>query len=482
MIFVAAVAVFAFGFLLFFGVRATPAGLRGRPIISCYTVVLGLFGVYFFLPAALLVVLKGGEYVWLPRYGGLTAVAATTSLCIMAALLFIAGYAFRSRGGSARPRIALPTRQRRPAEHLAWLLVAAGIAIKLYVIMTSGGVESTLARMSTGVRIALDIEPIDSSLVALRFASGIADGAISWLLVHRLHHRRRWRLVALVFTLVLALSFFGTGKRLYILWPLVVAALGVHFYVKPLRVTLLPAAILLVLAAGFGSLMFRIYAPASVASAGIDLTEIPWAEGSLIRFYFFSLEFASFELFSLAIYNPELITNQFGGALSAFYTTNIESFSYFVPRAIWPGKPPLILDVAHANWVVVLGGSIREVGGLNSMLPGTSWALGGPLALLVTMLGLGWLSAAADGRSEIRGIPTPRTLLIYAFEIVLVFHLFRQGTLGWTAIIVVLQQLGMFLAVIMLISTEGVSLTRPVAPPSRLRRRRPLAMPARPRA
>jgi hypothetical protein len=259
----------------------------------------------------------------------------------------------------------------------------------------------------------------------------------------------------LLFVFVVGLSFVGTGKRLYILWPLFVLALGIHYYKRPLRTSLLPVAAVAIIALGFLSLMFRVYAPAGLAGAEIELNDVHWAQGSLFRFYFMSLEFASFELLTLAIENPDAILRQFGGAWSAFLVTNIEPLSFFVPRAIWAGKPDLFIDLSHANRVVVLGGVLSQDIGLNSMLMATSWTLAGGIGMAVSMMALGWFAATADSRPGIRGVASPKEIVMYAFTLMLTFHIFRQGTLAWTAMIVVLQQLGLIVGFTILHSIEG---------------------------
>jgi hypothetical protein len=447
--------IFLLGAVILLSVRLAPAGMWGKPLMSCFTIVIGLFGIYYLMPGAMLLALTGSRYVWLPNYSGSQSVAVTGFVATFALLMFLGGYVLRSRGTPREPTLSVPLSPDPMAVLLAWGMVMVGIGLKLYVISESGGLEMTILRQSGGVRESLRLDQINPTLTRLWFISSLADAGITWLVIRRMQLKRSFWPFVVLFVMVTALSFVGTGKRLYALWPIVALALGFHFYVRPLRISLLPVGALVGLALGFASLLFRIYAPASLANVQIDLYRVPWAEGSILRFYFMSLEFASFELLTLAIEDSETIVRQFGGAWQAFVTTNIEPLAYFVPRSIWPSKPEIFLDLSHANRVIMFGGSLDNSFGVASMLPGTSWTLGGPLGLSVAMGLLGWLSATFDNMRGIRGVPTPLGVLAYAFVVMTVFHLFRQGTLAWTALLVLIQHLGLIVGFILLFVVDS---------------------------
>lgn len=451
---VSAIFLAMFGISLFVGLRLR--GPRGSALISAFNVSLGLFFIYLLLPAVLIATLNGGRYVWLPEVGGAEAIAVTSTVCLIASAAFILGYLVRIR---RRPVIRQVDWSRSKAlEMLAWSLIIFGMALKLYSGFASGGIEVNLMRFSGGIRENMGIGAISSTLVAIRNLSGIADAGATWLLLERMRSGRRLTPAIVAFAVVLGATYFGAGKRLFLLWPFLAVILGVHYYVKPIRLSRLPALGAALLGLGFLSLMFRIYAPAYIAGVDIDLNEVDWAQGSLFKFYFFSLEFASFEFLTLALYESGKVIDLFGSAIAAFYTTNIAPFAYFIPRGIWADKPDFFLDVSHAYRVVAMGGELNGAGGgVAATLVGTSWTLGGPLGVVISMLCLGRICRFLDSDPKLKETPRVMDICWYSFWIVTVFHLFRQGTVAWTAIIVVFQQSGLLIGFLVLAVVTGTT-------------------------
>jgi hypothetical protein len=347
------------------------------------------------------------------------------------------------------------------AKALAWAMVVLGVLLKIYTVIMAGGIEESTIRLSAGVRDAVGVEELSSSVAIIRYFSGMADASIVWIILQQFRERRLNVFPLVVLLVVLGLSFFGTGKRLFLLWPLVAVAIGFHYYVRPLKVALAPMAMAGVIVAGFASLMFRIYLPAQAADVEINLYHVRWANGSLLSFYFLSLEFGSFEVLTLAIENSENVINLFGNQINAFYITNIQPLLYFIPRILWPGKPDTLIDLAHAYRIFVLGGSLTSGGGINGTLVATSWTFGGPIGVGVAMAASGYFASAMDAARKVKGLLSPMGVVWYAFGIVVVFHMFRQGTLGWTVMIVVFQQLGMFVAFPLLWFADRVPRSQP---------------------
>lgn len=434
------------GLIIVVAVRKAPMTALGRPLISAYTVMLGLFALYLFMPAVMLLVLEGGEYVWLPSYGGYENIALTAFVSVAALACFLGAYWLRQRASLKVVEFAAFNSPTQIAKALAWTMIIFGVLLKIYTVFVAGGVQESAIRLSAGVRDSVGVEELSSVVVIIRYLSGVADASIVWIILHQLRSKRLNAFPYVVLLIVLGLSFFGTGKRLFLLWPLVAVAIGFHYYVRPLRVNLAPTAMAAIMVAGFASLMFRIYLPAQAADIEINLYHVRWANGSLLSFYFLSLEFGTFEVLTLAIKNSENIIRLFSDPINAFYVTNIQPISYFVPRIFWPGKPDVLIDMSHAYRVFVLGGDLTSGGGIAGTLTATSWTLGGPIGVAIAMLLLGYLAAALDAVRRVVGRPSPMGVIWYAFGIVVVFHLFRQGTLGWVVLIVVFQQIGMLLA------------------------------------
>jgi hypothetical protein len=425
---------------------------KQAPLVSAYTVLLGLFAIYLLLPGMMLLVIRGGEYVWLTNLGGYGSVALTTFVCTLALGLMLVGYRIGRQTARAVPAIATVRRPGLLAFQVAWAMVAAGLLIKFYVLIAGGGLETTLMRMSAGTRQVLKMDDAPSGLNMLRYMSSIADAGATWLLLQRMQARRRILPIAVLFIVVLGASFFGSGKRLYILWPLVAAILGVHYYVRPLRIKLrlLPMVAGVTLGTGFLSLMFRVFLPAQSASSEIDLHQVAWADGSIFNFYFFSLEFASFEALTLAVQKSDEVIRLFGDRLIAFYVTNVEPLSLFIPRSIYPGKPDVLIDLSHAYRALIVGGGLTDGGGVAGTLIATSWTIAGPTGLILAMVALGYGAGNLDKRFLMRGLLTPLGIASYSFGIVALFHIFRQGTFGWVVIITISQQFGILMGFLLI--------------------------------
>ncbi len=416
-------------------------------LLSSYNIVLGLLTVYFFFPALLLLLLNNGNYVWAPEYG-LFDITLALLACILATIAFISGYITR-KGKRKRLADHPPIHNTRNGTLLSTLIVL-GIFLKLYVAFASGCIEINITRFSGGIRQNLGIDSLNSTLAALRNLSGMADAAATWLLIEKLQQRRGVILATSLFLFVIGLTYLGAGKRLYLLWPALAVLLGVHHYVKNIRLASLPIIAASVLSFGFLSLMYRVYAPASIIGLEIDLNQVSWAQGSLIKFYLFSLEFSTFEVFTVALNESARIVELLGTRFEAIYTTNIVPLSYFIPRILWAEKPLSYVDMAHAYRAFLLGGPLDAGGGIAATILGTSWSLGGPLGYLTTMFGLGRLCHVIDASAPSRHRVSTTRICFYALAMVTIFHLFRQGTLAWTAIIVVMQQSGLIVGFLML--------------------------------
>lgn len=407
-------------------------------------VVLGFFGLYFLLPAALLLFYNGGGFVWVRQLDGQAVFFQTCLLTSLSLALFQVGYWFggqreiKSQPGQDHPRAL------RNTVAVALVLCAAGIALKLIAFTLGGGLETSVTRLSGGVSQALGVQVASQSTFYVRTLSGIADAGAVWLIAYSIMKRKFSLLYVSLFLVTVGLAFLGTGKRSYLILPIIVLAVSYHKFVAPINIKKLPAAIVIMLALGFSSLMARIYLPVIFNDLEINLDRVPWAEGSLIRFYFLSLEFSTFEAFALSIFYDNQIVALLGDTATAFYRTNLEPLLFLVPRTIWPGKPEAFVDVSHAVRVVMLGGSVENGTGIASTLLGTSWALGNIVGLSAAMLSTGFASSFFDKNARFKQMSLFQ-VITYSFVLVLLFNFFRQGTFGWTILTVFIQQAGLLL-------------------------------------
>ncbi|MGU3497937.1 hypothetical protein [Mycobacterium sp. C31M] len=423
-----------------------------RPIFSSYTVVLLCVALYLLMPAIL--IFAAGEYTWASRYYSDGVFANTVWLSAFGLVAFVYGnLLFRNRRlVKASGDFVVEARADdnvRPINGLLLTLLGLGIVLKIALIIYSGGMTEAVLRLSGFAREFSGVATLDSGAIQLRTISGIADGAATWGVIQAIRGRHRQRLWFAILFLTLGLTYIMIGKRLVFLLPLLCLAVAVHAYRRPLTTKLLPVVFAVAVGIGFLSLITRIFLPASVAGYGINLNNVGYAEGSVFQFYLYSLEFSSVEMISVAMLSRAEILSLFGGAWDALITTNIEPFFYSVPRAIWPGKPTFFYDLSYGI-SAALGDSSFDAPtvGYASTLIGTAYLLGGVIGVGLAMFGLGALTARIDTQLMRRW--SGASVILYALALVVVFNLFRQGTVGWTFIVTIVQQYGALAALLIL--------------------------------
>jgi oligosaccharide repeat unit polymerase len=445
---------------LFAGLRLAPCGLDGKHnLLSAHGLVLMMFFVFLILPATTPVFLSEYQLYWASAFSGPQNVLAGLFLVWASIAIFLASYRLFRHSPNVIPKSSEnpPLGADPTTISVLFALVGLGILLKVLVVQIGGGIDMTIMRMSRGVAENMGISREGSGLILMvRSFSIVGDLAAVWLLVLAMA-RRRWRLAAfLLFIAMIAMTIGIIGKRLFVIWPLLAFALAFSHYVYKIR----PKHILIVIAAiflfGWLSLSFRIFAPLSAAGSlnSFDIRAVPWAQGSAWRFYFGSLEFAYFDLTVASINGREIVTKLFNGQLEMLYKTHIEPFFFIVPRAIWPSKPEQFLDLAHGLAALTFFEDVATVDlGINSALTGTSWLSGGVFGVVFAFGFLGYVAARSDKfyySGKVSMMPSALRIIIYAYFLMVVFHLFRQGTFGWVFMIAVIQQLGGISAVVLL--------------------------------
>lgn len=426
-----------------------------RPIVSSYVVV--LIGISLYILAPSILILTSGGYTWAVDYYSEETFARTIWLSVLALVAFLYGNALSRRRSTPRSNDfpvhsagadTQPTR--RSADVVLIALLALGLACKIVLIINTGGIADSVTRMSTYAREFSGVGLLDPGAILLRTISGIADGAATWGVLRALRERHRVKTWLLILLVTLSLSYVTTGKRLVLLLPIICVLVGVHVYRRPLTTRLVPIVLALAVGIGFATLMARVFLPASVQGYNINLNNVAYADGSVVQFYLYSLEFATTEMISVAILSRQDIIDMFGGTWDAMFTTNFEPFLYSVPRALWPGKPTELYDLSYGI-SAALGATPFEdpTVGYASTLIGTSYLIGGIIGVIAAMFAVGLLTARIDLLLA-RQHWTDMSTILYAIGLVVVFHLFRQGTLGWTFIVSIVQQYGAITALLVL--------------------------------
>lgn len=405
----------------------------------------------------MLLLFNSGNFIWAPGYeqdDGLVR-------ALLLSLLALGAFALGNRVG-ARPRWRHKTRKtpdkeiekssRSGPELAEWILpialIIVGMALKFYLIGSLGGPAQTVALSSAGARDRLGLDGPGTALIGIRTLSGIADAGAAWLLIDALRLRRRVLAQMLLFSLVIATSYVTIGKRLTLILPIFCIIIAWHYYRTPILAKTAPLALLVVSAAGMASLLFRVFLPANTAQIAINLDSIPYAHGSIFLFYLYSLEFASVEMIAVSITSANEINGLFGGQLNAYVTTNIVPFSFGIPRAVFPGKPSGYFDLSQGVSSVVLGNNLADTQvGYAPTIIGTSYISGGILGVFVALFLVGRLARYIDDRTAVPSRCTA-SVVYRAIALVLVFQVFRQGTLGWTFIVAIVQQYGFIVGIL----------------------------------
>jgi hypothetical protein len=444
--------------MLLFALVLGPRDASGaRPLFSGHNFVIVIFVVYYAFPGWLYVA-NDYQYVWAEAYDDSTTVDKTLLLVIVALGAFVLGYRMtdlRRRAATEQPKdaamIATTARGMRGA---VYVLIAIGVSFKALAIKGSGGIDSSILRLSGYARENLDLINLEGWVLGMRALGGLADLGATWLLVEAIRTRRGTRTSFLIFCAVVGSSYAISGKRLTLIVPIVAVVLAISYFRRKITVKSVPLALLAVFGAGMCSLLFRILAPARIGGYHLDLANADYAHGSLIRFYAYSLEFSTLEMSSVAISAGSSIRDSFGGAEQAFITSNLSPFLYGVPRAVFPWKPTGFYDLSYGVSGVLSGQSYSSAHvGYATTLVGTSQILAGAAGVILAFFAFGIVTRLIDRR--LRQEPSTATgVIAYAAILNIVFHFFRQGTLGWTFIVAVVQQYGFLLGLLVLILIE----------------------------
>lgn len=422
-----------------------------RPLISAFTVIWLSFGVYLVLPA-ITGLFNGFAYFWAPQYGGEDAFTAAVGLGDLAFGSFLAGNRAWRRGRSRSDLQApVPDTSRRLHRMTVTcgVLVVLGLMLKAWFLITSGGFEAVVLRMGSGAQRVSGLSDLEANALSVRALSGIADAGATVLLVEAIRRRRSIALPALIFIVVVTLSFAVTGKRLVVLLPILSVVIAVTAFRRRVTLSMAPVGLAVLLLAGMASLFYRIFVPATSAGISIDVNQLDYAQGSTVLFYLNSLEFSTVEMTSVCIQSPDDVLQLLGGRLNALYATNIEPFSYVVPRAFWPGKPELLVDPSYAVNSVLTGVPVGQGSGWAPTLMGTSYLFFGVIGTFVVFAILGVLVRFLDLRRPTR-CWSPVHVVFYAWVLQTLFHFFRQGALGFTFVIGTVQQVGFILGALVL--------------------------------
>lgn len=445
---------------------------RGRRnLVSCNSMVAMLCSVYIVMSAAMPIIVDNFDFTWAPRLSGADMAVSGLLVNLLGVGSYLLAYKWFTRSSVRTPVIEyeVPSGKAREYQEDRTILigmVALGALIKLYLLYRMGGVTESVVQMSSGMREMFGLQTEGGTVGMLRSLGTMGDMAATVLLVRSIARWRQLEIWGSVFVATLMLTYLNAGKRTLLVEFLVIAVVAYGFYRKKLDLKYAPHLIFGALFFGWITLWIRSFLAVGLSNIAVDLYAIPWAKGSAFRAYFFSLEFAFFETTVLSVAQAADIVRMFGGALNAFYTTNVEPLFLLIPRAIWPGKPDQFFDLSHGIAAVMFDNSLTLSamrGGVAPSYIGTSWILGGVIGVVVYSTLIAFIGARADlwfKRLEEKNGATAIDIIIYGFAIFTCFVLWRQGGIGYTFISLITNQIGAVVGVCALIWLKSASARR----------------------
>lgn len=413
---------------------APKCSLGYRPLLSGYTIVLYTIVLYAGFSACIPLLFNDMQFVWVPGYWSPSEMMGTLGVCWLAIVLFVGFYQFFSRHRLHRfvsTPLHLPQEQFFPA--LAYAFVVLGLLFKALFVIRSGGFHNLLLSRSHGIAQSLglieDTDRVANYLIQISF---IGDAAACWLFLEALRFRKHLLRHGILVFVTVALTFLITPKRLVLMAPLLSLGVGFGIYVRPLQLKYAPIFLFGALTFSMVTLAARIFLPAYLAGAEV----LDFARWGLVKKFALaqlSADLGFFDSTAVAVFRANDILAKFDGWWNAFYRPNFEPFLYAIPRFIWPSKPDHLVDVAIAMRAVIFGGTLRSTDiGVGVGLIGTSWLYGAIFGLVAGMAILAWAATFVDRFLEKMHFASPGRILIFASSCTVLFHLYRQGTLGWT--------------------------------------------------
>jgi hypothetical protein len=413
---------------------APRCSLGYRPLLSGYTIVIFPMILYVAFSACFSIYFNDMESFLYPQYSTPATILGTLMVCWISTLMFVGFYHFFARRD---PVLVKPEKVVRPLSvyfaPLAYGLVAIGMLMKVLYVYRQGGLHMVMVSRSNGIAQSLGLETstdyITSNLTAVSF---LADAAACWLFLTALRARKQVAGHLILVGIVLIGTFIVSIKRDVLIAPLMALIVGISIYWRPLEMRRAPLFLVAALLFSVLTLFGRILLPAYLAH--IDL--FGNAGSSAFRTFVIHLMATDTGYFDgnlIAIYGAQDIIAKFGGWWDAFARPNLIPLIYLIPRFVWPSKPDDFIDLGAALYAIQSGVPLTMVrGGAGLCLTGSAWIYGGLFGLTCAMALLGWAAHFVDRFLAQMHRASPSRILIFAVSAMVLFHLYRQGTIGFT--------------------------------------------------
>jgi len=436
---------------------APACSLGFRPLLSGYTIVIYTMILYIALSAAVPIFFNNMTSLFYPEYSGPDKFFGTLVVNWLGILLFVGFYQFFSRRRRVRISAHSTGHPISPRVYLiAYILMLIGVVMKVLFILRSGGLHTILVTRSSYIAQNLGLtEQSDNLTLYLGFFSLAADAASCWLVLEAMRVRKNLLPHAMLCLIVLVMTFLITPKRLVLIVPILALMTGFGIYIRPLRINQAPLFLLGAVVFSMATIAGRIFLPAYAAG----ITVLNFARLDIVRKFairMLSGDISFFDATVVGIYGREAVLAKFGGWWDTFYRPNLEPFLYAIPRVIWPWKPENLVDVSTALRAITQGVPLEKaVGGFGIGLVGTAWIYGEFIGLVFCMGVLSWSAVFVDRFLVKMHYASPGRILIFAVSATVLFHLYRQGSLGWCFLSFFQTMAVFWLTIVLLIYLNG---------------------------
>lgn len=398
---------------------------------------------YFIFPGVWLWLVHDYQTVWI-RTSEQSVYLVNYTFLLGALSVFAFGLGARLKvgfspvGRNAQLNIAGSLRSRN-ATMLIVVFLVIGLLMKIYHLSLYGPLSFDLLRyLSPAARREADIS---ISQVYVILESMLDWSLLLAVFVYILRYlktgvKRGWVSLVLFTLLVIVVDYIVSAKRSGVIMLVLLPFIWYHYLVS--RLTFAKAFSALVVGSVLIGLLLMARIAIPLISKGLAPSEY-LGDGILdiFKFYFESLEWATFEMVMASIEQREEILENAGGVLRGFFQYSFGTLIILVPRAIWPEKPGYE-DLSHIYFKTI----IQEESdiGLAPTLWGASYLFFDVAGLAVGMFFLGILFKAVYKALR----PVGRgayDVFFYAIFIWLSFQFLRFGTTGFLFIYFVQTQM-----------------------------------------
>lgn len=388
---------------------------------------------YFVFPGVWLWLMHDYNPMWI-RKGRWPVYLVNTAFFLGALSMAAFGWGCRSKlafPGSAVRNFLSQTRVLRfkEARFLIILFFVVGMIVKLYHLSLLGPLSLDLLRyLSPSERRGTDI---NLSMFVVMLESMLDWSLLLAMFFYLMHYlksgSKNGLFLLVIFTAcIILLDYVVSSKRSGVILFFLLPFILYHYLIK--RLTFSKAIASLALGGGLIGVLLIVRIALPLISKDMNATDYI-GEGfwDVVKFYFDTPEWASFEMVLASINQREELLDNAGGTIVGFLKYSFGTLFVFIPRVIWPGKPDYE-DLSHLYYHTIF--QVSDNVGIAPTIWAASYLFFHVTGLAIGMYVLGWLFKGVynllrpyQGR--------PYNVFFYAIFFWMAFQFLRFGTTGF---------------------------------------------------